>query len=474
MMCCFGYTNTRRGSALVAVIIFGVIVSICAGFAYRATMFQTRMAARSGDYLAALAVAEAGAELALVELNKDSAATPKAFTGWSGSTNRKLSHLVADDEGRTVGETVVEVWDLDGEPKVLATGYVPNKATAKVRRSVQLSAKVDTVPSPFGGFGIYAFDDITIGGSAELIGNTGSGGDISLGGSSQIVGNAQAAGTISFKGNSKVTKKAESKSKPTPPPSIPSPTFSTARPTTNNNSQVVLLDSTGKRITVPSSGKKDVHANGTNDMTMPAPGVYHFDSLKLSGSSDLKITGNGEVTIYVENSFDMAGSGAIRADEGVTLNIISNDQIYMRGSKNALVQGKNNNVNIVTKKMDMGGSAEIDFSGNPTVTIWVTDSFSMRGTSDINASGKAASLIVYAESAVDFDMRGTPSVRGVLYAPNAKLDMSGTADWYGAVLVKTIEVGGDGKIHADESLLEPVGGSGAYVTAWVERAPVDL
>lgn len=468
------HKNTRRGSALVAVIIFGVIVSVCAGFAYRATMFQTRMAARSGDYLAALAVAEAGAELALVELNKDTAATPQAFTGWSGSTNRKFSHTVTDDTGQTVGETVVEVWDIGGEPKVLATGYVPNKANAKVRRSVQLSAKVNTVPSPYGGFGIYAFDDIAISGSARLTGNTGSGGDISLGGSSQIVGNAQAAGTISYRGSAKVTKKAESKSKPTPPPSIPNPSFSTARPQSNNNNQVVLLDSAGKRITVPSTGKRDVHANGTSDMTMPAPGVYHFDTLKLTGSSDLRITGSGEVTIYVEKSFDLAGSGAIRADEGVALNIISNDEFHMRGSGTALIRGKNNNVNIVTKKMDLGGSSQVEFSGDPTVTIWVKDAFRMRGSSDINASGKAASLIVYAESAVDFDMRGSPSVRGVLYAPTANVNLSGSADWYGAVLAKAIEVSGSGAIHADESLLQPAGGSGAYVTAWVERAPVDL
>lgn len=467
------FHTRRRGSALITVVILGAIMTVCALFAYRSTIFQKRLAERSQVYLSAMAVAEAGAELAMVELNKDASSTPVAWTGWSGSTTRSYSETIEDNHGNAIGETEVLVSDVDSEPKIVATGYIPSKAEAQLSRTVQLSAKNDTVPSPFGGFGIFAFQDIDMKGNSKAYGNTGSGGSIYLQGNADIVGNAQAKGSITTKGNADVTKKSDQYSNPTPPPDIPTPELALDLPDSNDNDKIIAYAKNGKRQAVPSYGsKKNAIAQGNNDMTIPAPGTYRLNSFQLSGNSDIAVTGSGTVDIFVEDEFSMTGNGKLKVDEGITLNIIAKETVSLSGNKDIMVEG-NGPVNIVAKDLQLGGNSAINFAGKSPVTIWVENTLRMRGNSDINAgrNGNAANLILFAKGSVDINLRGNPDVKGVLYAPTADVDMGGNCTWTGAVIGKTIQMSGNNNIYADEDLLQPTGGDGTYVTAWVEVAP---
>jgi hypothetical protein len=67
----------------------------------------------------------------------------------------------------------------------------------------------------------------------------------------------------------------------------------------------------------------------------------------------------------------------------------------------------------------------------------------------------AATLILYGTGdAQDFDIKAKSEWTGVVYAPNADIDLYAGGDAYGSIVAKTFEFKAGGNYHYDEALRE--------------------
>jgi len=97
----------------------------------------------------------------------------------------------------------------------------------------------------------------------------------------------------------------------------------------------------------------------------------------------------------------------------------------------------------------VGGGSLIQISG-PTV-MYVTGKYDSGGGSFVNDSSLPSNFRLFVNGDV-CRVGGDGDQFGIVYAPNAKIDISGGSDFYGSVFGREVRVGGGGWIHADESL----------------------
>ena len=139
------------------------------------------------------------------------------------------------------------------------------------------------------------------------------------------------------------------------------------------------------------------HGNQTYTLT---DGTYYFTNIDFSANSELVI--NGNVTIYCESA-------------------------------------------------TFSGQAQITVNGK--LKFYCSGDFKSTGGGIINATQKAENFILYSSGAlVDIKLVGNSSFYGVIYAPNADADVSGTNDFYGSVIARTVTCSGTGLVHYDEAL----------------------
>jgi len=98
---------------------------------------------------------------------------------------------------------------------------------------------------------------------------------------------------------------------------------------------------------------------------------------------------------------------------------------------------------------DLGGNATLIMAG--PVTLYVTGSLKIAG--NVETSGSvAANLSIQVAGRGGVDLTGTSNLYADVYAPEANVTISGTHDFFGAVVGKTLTTGGTGRIHHDEQL----------------------
>src|SRR4029077_11145910 len=79
-------------------------------------------------------------------------------------------------------------------------------------------------------------------------------------------------------------------------------------------------------------------------------------------------------------------------------------------------------------------------------------SWKQNSSSGQNRTDAAAFQLVYPGTGTLIMDGGNSQSAGVIYAPNANMELRGTQDWFGSVLAKTIWNHGDAKIHYDRRL----------------------
>lgn len=170
------------GQMLIIGILFMVVILILSASLFSRVANFVRFGSNNIMRDQATALAEAGVEKALWQLNE----TVGAYTG------------EADTAVGTTGTFTVTVTDKAQNIKTItATSFVPNSTDPKAKRTIKVDAAIDNeqiafnyaVQSDTGGF--------TMGSSARVNGNVYSNGNITGGSSSVISGDAFAVGTIS-------------------------------------------------------------------------------------------------------------------------------------------------------------------------------------------------------------------------------------------------------------------------------------
>jgi hypothetical protein len=160
--------------------------------------------------------------------------------------------------------------------------------------------------------------------------------------------------------------------------------------------------------------------NGTNYTYRLTSGNYEAGPSAFSMNASEKMVVTGPASLYVTSDFTLNGNASIYVAPGGSL------KLYLGGSDN---------------KLNGGGIS--------------------------NGSGVATNLSIYGlNTATSIKYAGNAQFIGTVYAPQSNIDITGTADLFGAIVGKTISTGGSSTFHYDESL---GGGSSKYiVVSWTE------
>ena len=111
----------------------------------------------------------------------------------------------------------------------------------------------------------------------------------------------------------------------------------------------------------------------------------------------------------------------------------------------------------VTGNIDLGNSCEIVVKGDATLTIYVDGNIVSGLGSGINTEAppeQAATFQLYATGTgpQKFDVKAKNKFTGVIYAPNADVDLYANGDAYGSVVADSFEFKSGGNFHYDEAL----------------------
>jgi len=87
---------------------------------------------------------------------------------------------------------------------------------------------------------------------------------------------------------------------------------------------------------------------------------------------------------------------------------------------------------------------EVEGSGTPV---------DIRGGRISNAAGNSQSFLLIYPGAGELELGG--SSYGLVYAPNAGIKVSGQAEWFGAVVAKSLQLRGGSAIHYDRGVQLP-------------------
>ncbi len=146
----------------------------------------------------------------------------------------------------------------------------------------------------------------------------------------------------------------------------------------------------------------------SGDCTL-ADGTYHCSEIKLTGGDILHLgcLAGDRVTLYVDGFISVSGWAKIQIHKGAT--------------------------------------AVIHHGGDGKAGILLA------GGGMINAAHVPSRCIIYSATAGWVTVAGDSDFHGAIYAPGAPVMLTGTHDYYGAVIGATVEVFGSG-LHYDEAL----------------------
>ena len=404
--------SSKSGSSLVVVLILAIIVFIAVTASFKAVVFQLRMTDRSLNFKQAFALAEAGVENAICELNKSQG----QWSEWSSDGGYTLTQTRNDHAGDSIGQFSVTVINAaGGAPVIESTGYVPSINNPKVIRTLRVNAEVDTEPSFFK-WGIYAYEELKVSSNfymdsyrssegiypgefnANQNGNVGGAASVDAywGSVTDILGSVQVGGTIDAGNNFDVTGDIIENDAGTPPPIFPDAALDAAKDS-NDNDQITINGN-------PFGGGTVLDVNSNKTIVFP-PGVYYFKEIKLASNIKIRVEPAGEVEVYVKAP---SGDKAIEIQSNTHIN------------QNTKIPG---NFKFFVKRGD----------------------------------------VIYQSNETSY---------ATVFAPNSLVSMQSNLEWYGAFVGDLVEIQSNQSIHYDEDLANPAGATGgAIIKSWMEISP---
>jgi hypothetical protein len=427
--------SSKRRSAAAHILLVTVFIAGCVGLVIAAylNMIRSRnnLSARSQSWNGAMALVEAGLEEGLAHLNLQGGSN-LAVNGWTSITNSVYTKRRDLDDGYYVATMTVT---NPSTPKIVCTGYkpVPLTLTANqdylfaaagggVSTTQYLSRTVQLLLSrqPLFTKAIVTKDSVDLGGNKCIVDsydsskgdydpkNPGDKGDVGCNGDMR---GAVSTGNGDIRGNLHVGPKA----------------------TVDTGPNSIIGDNawfaSGKKGIQSGHLKKDANfylpdvtppwswgAGGAFPLGSPnavfSVGRYEANNLNVANNQTMHI--NGDVVVYVKGNVDIKGTLKITA-----------------GSLTLYVDGN-----------------RVDISGNVTKTTIPSD------------------LMIFG-----FPSLKTLSLDGlhaVVYAPDANMELKGSAQFYGSTVSKTLTLNGSTGYHYDESLSALPNIQGYVVTSWTE------
>ncbi len=113
----------------------------------------------------------------------------------------------------------------------------------------------------------------------------------------------------------------------------------------------------------------------------------------------------------------------------------------------------------LTGNIDLGESCELVIKDNSTLTVYIDGDIHCRAGSSVNnetppEDPKNFQLYGTSETTQYFDIKAKSTWSGIIYAPNADIDLYANADFYGSVVADNFELKAGGNYHYDKALRE--------------------
>ncbi len=133
----------------------------------------------------------------------------------------------------------------------------------------------------------------------------------------------------------------------------------------------------------------------------------------------------------------------------------------------------------ITGNINLGNSCEIVVKDNSSLTIYldgdiVSGNASSIGTENPTKDALTIQLYGTGEGVQNFDVKAKNEWTGVIYAPNANIDLYAKGDAYGAIIANSFEFKSGGNLYYDEALREVSledEGVRFVVERWYEGSP---
>jgi hypothetical protein len=378
---------------------------------------------RDSDAKSAIAAADAGANVALMRLNRYAAVLNTApstnclgISGVSLVVTGAVNGWCPPIEG-TVGDSTyryqVSPMVNTGTVSVVATG-----ASGTVSRRVDVALAAESVDGVLKEEGLIGQDGIAMNGNPKIEVNIGTDGDINTVGSFEICGNAR-------HGVGKTGPEADELSCGGQPlaQNVSLPPVSSFIPTdiktVNWNNRLMRCIAPG----VPSECEKDSY-DGSRTETSP---------FNPNGPRSIELSGNATLTLGGKDYWLCK------------LTMIGNTHLVMAaGAHVRLFFDTPENCNLSGPQISLGGNTSIE------------------ATDKLDAPGIYLLGSPTTESSVNlFGNHGTN--RMVLYGPDTTINVNGNADYKGVIAGKTLSISGDGHFSQDDGFEpEPIGGATLY------------
>jgi hypothetical protein len=412
--------NKSRGwSGLLLMTVTSAVLLIVVVSTYSKVSSVNRLSHRTLDYKNALAVAEAGAERAMAELNR----TSGQWVAWNVTSDAYVNdEILRDHENRDFGSFSVSVSKADADMRTIVSTGVINGPAGTVRRTVRVSAQREMKRSPFGEFGLFSHGTIVMAVGVKIDSYSSAAGLYNVNGNkasdaavaakdnvimalfAQILGNLQTGGSVLQLIGTGVSGTVTQHSQPTPPPPFPTDEMNAAA-SSNNNAQVAvynktLLGAKGSLAGYPLQNGNRLLTLSANQIAEFPAGNYYLEGITLAVASDIEVVGGGKAKVYLNG---VATVGAL------------------------------SKINANTKD---------------------PKAFSLFCNSLVNVAG------------VVFEYHGG------LYAPNASLTgIAGGTKFFGALTAGAIAFAGLVEIHQDKELAKPIKSAGYLPSNWMESTP---
>ena len=130
----------------------------------------------------------------------------------------------------------------------------------------------------------------------------------------------------------------------------------------------------------------------------------------------------------------------------------------------------------VTGNLSMSGQSAIIIAPGASLTLYVGGpSASLSGQGVMNGTGFATNFVYYGlPGNTSVSLSGGSGFTGIIYAPEATLNVSGGSLISGATISGSVSASGGFNFHYDESLANFGNGGSFIITSWNEMTPSDL
>lgn len=419
------FFSSESGSILIAALLVTTALALVMGAHSSRLVSEYRMSDRSYHMSAAMGLAEAGIQHAASELNYGDFATWTASN--SGETQALTVASFTNASGVVCGGYTVTITDADTDaPSVVAVGFSPDMATPRSTKTI----KVGLMRGEKGFFtmGVFGKESVVLNSNAVVD-------------SYNSTFGAYGGTNISHSGNVGTNSTSESW-----PYAV----------TMNSNAQVygdVVIGPGGdtdyailENANVSITGAKE-----TLDELKNFPDVY-APTLTYRGS--IQLNANGSASITESGKYDF-----------IRLN--SNSHITVSGGDIQLH---------ITGELSLNSNTRIDVEAGSSLELYVDSQMNFNSNAQINnLNTDPTKCILYGTSNYTgyLNFNSNTAFFGVVYAPEAHIQMNSNSGIYGSVAGKTVSICSNGQVHYDEALGESGAGPGTgdfnyTITSWAE------